>query len=81
VKRRRQPGRLAGPAATGPDLDGLLYTLRDNLRRADAFITTAERQIEESWRGSLRRWLSLHICRCTASSSSSGATQRRAWWA
>jgi len=30
-------------------LDDLLYTLRDNLRRADAFITTGERQLEESW--------------------------------
>jgi hypothetical protein len=32
-----------------PDVDHLLYVLRDNLRRADAFISTAERQIEESW--------------------------------
>jgi hypothetical protein len=31
------------------ELDGLMYTLRDNLRRADAFISTAERQIEENW--------------------------------
>jgi hypothetical protein len=30
-------------------LDGLLYILRDNLRRADAMVSTAERQIEESW--------------------------------
>ena len=27
----------------------LLDTLRDNMRRADAFISTAERQIEENW--------------------------------
>ncbi len=26
-----------------------MYTLRDNLRRADAMISTAERQIEENW--------------------------------
>lgn len=30
-------------------MDQLLYALRDDLRRADAFVSTAERQIEESW--------------------------------
>lgn len=35
--------------ALDDSLDSLLYTLRDNLRRADAFISTAERQIEENW--------------------------------
>ena len=43
---------LPAPApAPAPDdgLDCLLYTLRDNLRRADAFVSTAERQIEENW--------------------------------
>lgn len=42
--------RTALPPAPEPEpdeLDHLLYTLRDNLRRADAFITTAEQQIEE----------------------------------
>jgi len=33
-----------------PDLDGLIYLLRDNLGKADALITAAEREIEESWR-------------------------------
>ena len=32
------------------ELDHLMYALRDDLRRADAFITTAERQIEEPQR-------------------------------
>ena len=44
--------RTALPAPElAPDygLDCLLYTLRDNLRRADAFVSTAERQIEENW--------------------------------
>jgi hypothetical protein len=36
--------------APDPELDHLLYTLRDNLRRADAFITTAERQISLFYR-------------------------------
>ena len=42
--------RAALPPAPEPEpdeLDHLLYALRDNLRRADAFITTAEQQIEE----------------------------------
>jgi hypothetical protein len=42
--------RAALPPAPEPEpdeLDHLLYALRDNLRRADAFITTAEGQIEE----------------------------------
>lgn len=37
---------------TTPDkatLDELRHTLRDHLRRADALITTAEREIEEGW--------------------------------
>ena len=43
--------RQLGPVAPRADVDGLLYLLRDNLRRADAFITTAEEQIERSWGG------------------------------
>lgn len=31
------------------EVNHLLDTLRDNLRRADAFISTAEHQIEENW--------------------------------
>jgi len=34
-----------------PDLDNLVHLLRDNLGKADAFITAAERLIEESWSG------------------------------
>ena len=41
--------RTALPEPEPDELDHLTYTLRDNLRRADAFITTAERQIEENW--------------------------------
>jgi hypothetical protein len=32
-----------------PDLDNLIHLLRDNLGKADAFISAAERLIEESW--------------------------------
>src|ERR1041384_915336 len=50
-KRPAPDTRRAALPDPEPDegLDGLLYTLRDDLRRADAFITTAERQIEENW--------------------------------
>ena len=41
--------RTALPEPEPDELDHLTYTLRDNLRRADAFITTAERHLEESW--------------------------------
>jgi predicted nucleic acid-binding Zn ribbon protein len=41
--------RAALPAPEPDELDHLTYTLRDNLRRADAFISTAERQIEDNW--------------------------------
>jgi hypothetical protein len=34
------------------DLDGTLYVLRDNLGKADAFITVAEDLIEQCWAGS-----------------------------
>ena len=43
--------RQLGPVAPRADVDGLLYLLRDNLRRADAFITTAEEQSDRSWGG------------------------------
>jgi hypothetical protein len=31
------------------DVADPIYLLRDNLRRADAFVSTAEKQIERSW--------------------------------
>lgn len=34
-----------------PGLDDLIHLLRDNLGKADAFITAAECMIEESWSG------------------------------
>lgn len=57
-KHRNPRARLPKPPSSDnqralppPDdgLDGLLYILRDNLRRADAMVSTAERQIEENW--------------------------------
>lgn len=33
----------------GSEVDQLVDALRDDLRRADAFVSTAERQIEEGW--------------------------------
>ena len=35
------------------DLDNMFYVLRDNLGRADAFITVAEDLIEQCWDGSV----------------------------
>jgi hypothetical protein len=53
VSKRPSPdNRRTAPQAPEPEpdeFDHLIHTLRDNLRRADAFITTAERQIEENW--------------------------------
>ena len=56
VSKRPSPDnrRTAPPAPEQPEpeldeFDHLIPTLRDHLRRADAFITTAERQIEENW--------------------------------
>jgi hypothetical protein len=34
------------------DLDNMFYVLRDNLGKADAFITVAEDLIEQCWDGS-----------------------------
>ena len=50
-KRPTHDNRRAALPEPEPDdgLDGLMYSLRDDLRRADAFITTAEWQIEENW--------------------------------
>jgi hypothetical protein len=50
-KRPTHDNRRAALPEPEPDdgLAGLMYALRDDLRRADAFITTAERQIEENW--------------------------------
>lgn len=50
-KRPTPDNRRTALPEPEPDdgLDQLLCTLRDNIRRADAFISTAERQIEESW--------------------------------
>jgi hypothetical protein len=45
VSRRRQ----LGPAVPCADFDGALHILRDNLAKADAFITAAVPLIEESW--------------------------------
>ena len=47
MTRRRQ----LSPAAPCANVDGLLCVLRDNLGKADAFISTAEELIERSWDG------------------------------
>jgi hypothetical protein len=50
VSRRRQLRQpLRAAAVRSVDFDHLLDVLRDNLRRADAFVTTAEELIERSW--------------------------------
>jgi hypothetical protein len=44
--------RLALPAAPEPEpdeVDSLLCVLRDQLRRADAFVTSAEKELLVSW--------------------------------
>ena len=45
MKRRRQ---LAAPAAPCNDIDGLFCVLRDNLGKAEAFISSAEYQMEQA---------------------------------
>lgn len=40
---------LPAPALPTVDVDHLLHVLRDNLRRADAFVSTAEELVERSW--------------------------------
>jgi hypothetical protein len=40
--------KLLGPTAPTFDVTGTLYVLRDNLAKADAFITAAEELIERS---------------------------------
>ena len=45
---RRGPSCSAEP---GVDIDNLICVLRDNLGKADAFITTAEALIVRSWSG------------------------------
>ena len=60
MTRRRQPGqRLPAPAAPEPsplpvpepddEVDHLICVLRDQLRRTDAFVTSAEKELVESW--------------------------------
>jgi hypothetical protein len=57
VKRKRPTHDNRRPAlpapeatpVTAPDVDQLIDVLRDDLRRADAMVSTAERQIEENW--------------------------------
>jgi hypothetical protein len=48
-KHRNPRARLSKrPTPDNFDLDNLIHILRDNLGKADAFITAAERLIEES---------------------------------
>ena len=52
-ERRTPRPRLARRATKdnfSAEISDLIYLLRDNLGKADAFITAAEREIEESWR-------------------------------
>jgi hypothetical protein len=52
AKHRSPQARLSKQPLTdnfNPDLDNLIYLLRDNLGKADAFITAAERMIEDPW--------------------------------
>ena len=45
----RKRGALPAPALPTVDVDHQLYVHRDNLRRADAFVSTAEELVERSW--------------------------------
>ena len=64
MNRRKQPGRrLPAPAAPEPapepppspepepddEVDHLICVLRDQLRRSDAFVTSAEKELLVSW--------------------------------
>jgi hypothetical protein len=48
-QRTAPPEPPPEPEPEPEEVDHLAYALCDNLRRADAFITIAERQIEENW--------------------------------
>ena len=48
MKRRRQ---LAAPAAPCDTIDGLFCVLKDNLGKAEAFISSAECQMEQASSG------------------------------
>src|SRR4051812_16375019 len=54
MREHRNPqARLAKRATKdnfGAEISDLIYLLRDNLGKADAFITAAEREVKESWR-------------------------------
>lgn len=53
LPKRPTPNNARRPELPEPepddDVDHLLYVLRDNLRRADAFVSTAEELVEQSW--------------------------------
>ncbi len=51
-KQRTPDNEPAAPRRHRDAIDGLIHLMRDNLGKADAFITAAEREIEESWRSS-----------------------------
>jgi hypothetical protein len=46
---RRTTPPVPAPEPESDEFNHLIHTLRDNLRRADAFVSTAEHQIEENW--------------------------------
>lgn len=50
MTRRRQLA-VAVPTAPCDDIDGLFFVLRDNLEKADAFISSAEYQMEQASSG------------------------------
>ena len=47
---RKRLAKRTSPDNFEANLNDLIYLLRDNLGKAEAFITAAEREIEESWR-------------------------------
>lgn len=54
MREHRNPRPRLAKRATkdnfSAEINDLIYLMRDNLGKADAFITAAEREIEESWR-------------------------------
>ena len=49
LSKQLSPDNTSGTRHDGDELDGLIHLVHDNLGRADAFITAAERELQESW--------------------------------
>lgn len=49
LSKQLPPDNNSSTRRARDDLDGLIHLMRYNLGKADAFITAAERELQESW--------------------------------